>query len=92
MEFKFNNLLYKHVRAKKYLLKTLIDNTLITFYRSFEIILLNVLITNLRTGFEFRNYYFLTLFVALKAYVIAILVYLDSNYFVILINCAFLLE
>ena len=80
------------MRAKKCLLKTLINNTSITFHRSFEIILSNILITDLGTRFRFRNYYFLTLFVALKVYTIAILVYLDSNYFVILINRVFLLE
>ena len=80
------------MRTKKYLLKTLVDNTLMSFHRSVKIIFLNILITDLGTEFKFRNYYFLTLFIALKVYTIAILVYLDSNYFVILINRIILLK
>ena len=47
---------------------------------------------NLDTRFEFRNYYFLTLLIALSVIEAVIAVYINSDYLVILINRAFLLK
>lgn len=82
------------MRIRQYILKSLtLIRYLTIFYKSVEIIFLTALIiTDLSTKFNFRNYYFLTLFIALSILIIAILIYLDIEYSILLINRIFLLE
>ena len=87
-----NNLLYKYIRARKYILKTLIANNLIIYYKLVKIILLIIFIINLNIRFSFYTYYFLILFVALSTIVIIILIYIDLEYLIILIDRVFLLK
>ena len=89
-EFKSNNLLHKHIRAWNCVPKASATPT--AFNGSVEIVPSTVPITDLGTGFGFRNYHFLTLFVALSAIAVAISVCMDSGCSVTLIDRAFLLE
>lgn len=92
-EFKSNNLLHKHIRDMRYIPKPLSLSTLpAAFHRSVKIIPSTAPITNLETGFSFRNYHFLTLFVALDTFAVAISICMNSGYSVTLINRAFLLK
>ena len=90
-EFKSNNLLHKHVRARTCVEKPSAGEPT-AFNGTVEIIPSTVPITDLGTGFGFRNYHFLTLFVALSAVAVAISVCMDSGCSVTLIDRAFLLE
>ena len=91
MKFKFNNLLYKHIRVKDCVLKFFASIS-IAFHDFIKIIFFTSSIINLGIEFDFRNYYFLTLFVALSAIVIVISICINLNYSIILINRAFLFK
>ena len=91
-EFKSNNLLHKHIRARECVPKASAADDPAAYHGSVEIIPSTAPITDLGTGFGFRNYHFLTLFVALSAVAMAISVCMDSGCSVTLIDRAFLRE
>ena len=76
---------------KKYVLKSF-ANTSTAFQNFIKIIFFTSSIINLNIEFDFRNYYFLTLFVALNVIIIIILIYINLSYSIILINRAFLFK
>ena len=90
-QFKSNNLLYKHMRARECSPKPSATAP-VAFNSTIEIIPSTTPITDLSTGFGFRSYHFLTLLIALSVAAIAVSVYLDIDYLVTLINRAFLLK
>ena len=91
-KFKSNNLLYKYIRAKNYLLKPFVISISTIFYREIEIIKSIILVTNLNIEFNFRNYHFLILFIVLIIIVIIIAIYVNFKYLVTLIDRVFLRE
>ena len=99
-EFKSNNLLHKHVRARDCVPAKDCNpkpsaNALFSaaaYHGEVEIIPSTASIKDLGTGFGFRNYHFLTLFIALTALGVAVSVCIDTGCSVTLIDRTFLLE
>ena len=91
-EFQSNNSLHKHIRARECVSKPPAVAPPTVFHGEVEIVESTAPVTDLGTGFGFRNYHFLTLFIALTATAVAIAVCIDSGCSVTLIDRAFLLE
>jgi hypothetical protein len=69
-----------------------VETEFIIFAALLKVITSKAITNNLGTKFNFRNYYFFTLAIKLNIKIKAIIVYLNTRYFIIFINKVFLKE